>query len=104
MDWHELSKKKVTELREMAQEQGMQGTSGLHKDQLLPVLAEMLGIERPHKVAEGAGKKEIKAKIRELKRERVAALEAGDREKLLLSRRKIHRLKRKARRMARLKS
>jgi len=102
MDWHELQKKKVTELREMASEQGHSGTSGLIKDQLVEWLADKLGIERPHKVVSGMDKAGIKAKIRELKTERQQALEAGDHAALKRARRKIHRLKRRIRRGAHL--
>ncbi len=102
MDWHELSKKKVTELREIAKEQGIEGTSGFNKEDLVATVAEKLGIERPHKVVDAKGKTEIKARIRELKAQRAAALEAGDREKLHQTRRQIHRLKRRVRKMAHL--
>ena len=102
MDWHELSKKKVTDLREIAKEKGMVGATGYQKDELVSILAEHLGITRPHKVVDAADKAEIKAKIRELKVERAAALEAGDKEKLHQTRRQIHRLKRKVRKMAHL--
>jgi len=102
LDWHELSKKKVTDLREIAKEQGIEGTSGFNKEDLVEAVAEKLGIDRPHNVVDAAGKTEIKARIRELRIERAAALEAGDQEKLHRTRRQIHRLKRKVRKMAHL--
>ncbi|MBN2171671.1 MAG: hypothetical protein JW819_10180 [Candidatus Krumholzibacteriota bacterium] len=102
MDWHELQKKKVAELREMAAEEGHTGTSGLIKEQLVEWLADQLGIERPHKVVVGVDKAGMKAKIRELKTERQQALAAGDGEGLRRARRQIHRLKRRIRRGARL--
>jgi hypothetical protein len=64
-------------------------------------LAQRLGIERPHKIIEaGRGKRKIKAAIRELKTARQTALESRNAEELRKTRRKIHALKRKLRRMA----
>ena len=79
MDWHELEKMRVADLREMAKEKTeLEGVSALHKDELVAKLAEALGIPRPHKVVEGGGKLELKQKIRELKAERQKAIDARD--------------------------
>ena len=103
MDWHELEKMRVSDLRELAKEKTeLEGVSGLHKDELVEKLASALGIPRPHKVAEGAGKLAIKQQIRGLKEERQKALDARDSEQLRRVRRNIHGLKRKLRRMAHL--
>jgi len=103
MDWHELAKHKVTQLREMAQERGMKGTSGMSKDQLVENLAGKLGIEKPHLVVDDvATKTTIKAQIRALKAKRDEALEAGDHAELKRIRREIHHLKRRIHRMAHL--
>lgn len=105
MDWHELEKMKVTDLREMAKEKlGIEGTSAMHKDQLVEVLAKDMGIEKPHKVAVGGEEKTaIKQQIRALKQKRGEALLAHDHEALHTIRHDIHKLKRKLRKMARLK-
>ena len=103
MDWHELQKKKVTELREMAKEYGEKGTSGMIKEQLVDFLAEKLGIEKPHKIVDDAEEKRmLKGRIRELKAIRQQALEAKNREELKKARRQIHRLKRTIRKMGHL--
>ncbi len=103
MDWHELEKMKVSELRDLAKEKaGLEAVSGLHKAELVEKLAEALGIPRPHKVVEGEGKAELKQRIQELKGRRTEALQARDREQLRRVRREIHGLKRRLRRMARL--
>ena len=102
MDWHELMKKKVTELRDMAKAEGMEGTSGLAKDKLVEALAKKLGIERPHLVAESTDKTTIKQKIRALRVDVVKALEAHDRKLAHDKRRRIHALKRQIRRAAHL--
>ena len=75
MDYHDLQKTRVNDLREMMKEKmpDVQGVIGLKKDQLVEMLAEHLGIEKPHKhVEKGLGKRKIKAHIRELKVNRVA--------------------------------
>ena len=101
MDWHELHKMKVTDLRELAKQKlEIEGVSGLHKDQLVERIAQAMGIPRPHKVVETEGKTAIKQRIRALKVERDEALRAKDRERLHRLRRQIHAEKRKLHRMA----
>ena len=103
MDWHELEKLKVTDLREMAKEKlEIKGVSGMAKAKLVETLAEAMGIEKPHKVAEGTGKSQLKAQIKELKIKRNEALTGKDKQSLKATRRKIHRLRRQLRRMAKV--
>jgi len=103
MDWHELEKKKVTELREMAKDQlKITGTSAMHKADLVEALANALGIDKPHKVAHGKGKTEIKQRIRALKAQRDEAMGKHDSDTLHATRHEIHKLRRQLRRMARL--
>jgi len=102
MDYHELQKTRVADLREMMKEHlpEVEGVIGLKKEELVLQLADKLGIEQPHKhVAAGLGKRAIKAEIRELKVKRQAALEAKDADELKKYRRLIHRRKRRLRRM-----
>ena len=102
MDFHELQKTRVGDLREMMKEHCPEttGVVGMKKDELVAALAEKLGIEAPHKhVAAGLGKRAIKAEIREMKVKRQAALAAGDGAELKKFRRLIHRRKRRLRRM-----
>jgi hypothetical protein len=100
VDWHDLQKKRVADLRDMMKEHRpqMQGVMSMKKDVLVQHLAEALGIEEPHKVVEGIDKGAVKAKIQEHKALRQQALEAGDHAELKNQRRKIHRLKRSLRR------
>lgn len=105
MDFHELQKTRVADLRDMMKEHlpEVQGVIGLKKEELVDALAEKLGIEKPHKhVAAGLGKRAIKAEIRDLKIKRQAALEAKDSAELRKYRRLIHRRKRKLRRLMQL--
>lgn len=102
MDYHDLQKTRVGDLRDMMKEHlpEVQGVIGLKKEELVEMLAEKLGIEKPHKHVEaGLGKRAIKAEIRDLKVKRQAALEAKDSAELKRYRRLIHRKKRKLRRM-----
>jgi len=103
MDWHTLEKMKVTDLREMAKEKlGLAGLTAMHKAELVEAIAHSMGIEKPHKVAMGAGKSDIKKEIRRLKAKRAEALAVHDPEALTATRHEIHKMKRKLRKMARL--
>ncbi len=105
MDWHELEKMKVTDLRELAKEKTeLTGLSGLHKDELVAALAQALGIEKPHKVAHGAEKTKIKQQIRALKVKRDEAAAGKDTEAFRAARTEIHKLRRHLRRMAKITS
>jgi hypothetical protein len=100
VDWHELNKHRVADLRDLMKEHlpEVTGITQMKKDQLVELLAEKLEIERPHKVVAGVDKAAIKAQIRELKLKRDAALETHDHAELKKQRRAIHNLKRKLRR------
>ena len=102
MEYHDLQKTRVVDLREMMKEHlpEVKGITGLKKDELIEQLADKLGIEKPHKhVAAGLGKRAIKAEIRELKLKRQAALKAKEYDELKKFRRQIHRRKRRLRRL-----
>jgi hypothetical protein len=105
VDWHELNKKRVVDLRAMMQEQmpEVQGVIGMKKEQLIEQLAAKMGIERPAKRATGIDKTAVKKEIGERKAKRQAALEARDPAELKKQRRAIHRLKRRLRRAASLR-
>ena len=99
--FEELEKKKVADLREIAEgieHDVLHGYTTMHKDQLLKALCTALGIEgHEHHEVVGIDKQTIKLQIRELKTKRDAALEAHDSAELKRVRRKIHRLKRRVR-------
>ena len=102
MEYHDLQKTRVIDLREMMKEHlpEVTGVTGLKKEDLVAQLAAKLGIEQPHKhVAAGLGKRAIKAEIRDLKKKRGAALTAGDSDELKRCRHMIHRRKRRLRRL-----
>jgi hypothetical protein len=92
--YHELKEKTVAELREIAkgiQHDAVQGYSQMNKDRLLPALCRALNIGMAeHHEARGIDKPAIKAKMRELKKQRDAALEAHDHDALKSIRRQLH--------------
>ena len=99
--YEELHAMTVTQLRGVAKGNGhaaLKGYTTMHKEHLLPALCEALGIEsHDHHEVVGIDKASLKKRIRELKTDRAAALEAGDSESLRRVRRKIRFLKRKIR-------
>ena len=95
--FEELKHKTVAELREMAkglEHDAVQGYTQMNKDHLVVALSKALGIQHEHHEVVGVDKAAIKARIRELKVKRQAALAAHDHAQLKTVRRNIHRLKR----------
>lgn len=95
--YESLRKKTIADLREIAkglEHEAVQGYTQLRKDELLLAICTALGLDaREHHRVVGIDKKAIKQRIRELKGEREAAIEAKDTEQVRRVRRKIHRLK-----------
>ena len=104
MDWHELHKMRVIDLRELAKEKipEITGVTSMKKDDLCEHLAQAMGIEKPHLVVTGLDKTAVKSRIRELRVVREEAKASGDRKALVTTRKEIHRLKRTLRKAARL--
>jgi DNA-binding IclR family transcriptional regulator len=93
----ELKHKTVADLREIAKgidHEAVQGYTQMNKEHLIFALAKALGIKHEHHDVVGVDKASIKARIRELKTKREAALAAHDHAQLKAVRRNIHRLKR----------
>jgi hypothetical protein len=93
--YDELKEKTVGELREIAKEAGhddLKGAMQMNKDHLLPILCRVLGVQTHHHTVTGIDKPALKARMRELKKQRDEALEAKDRETLKSVRRQLHRL------------
>lgn len=103
--YEELKGKTVAELREIAkgtEHEAVQGASQMNKEHLLPALCQALGIDtHEHHQVVGIDKAAIKAKMRELKKQRDAALEARDHEQLKAVRRHLHHLNHQIRSHAR---
>jgi len=96
--YHDLKGKTVFDLREIAKEiqhEAVQGYSQLNKEHLLVAICKALNIPiHEHHVVVGIDKASLKARIRILKKERDAAIEARDHEKLQAIRAHIHGLDR----------
>jgi len=95
--YEELKTKTVAELRDIAKglsHEAVQGYSQLNKEHLLPALCKALGIDSRHHthVVGEFDKSAVKARLRALKVERQAALDAHNHEKLSSVRRQLHRL------------
>jgi len=98
LTYEQLRHKTLAELRDMAkdiQHEAVQGYTQLNKEHLVGAIAKALGIQHEHHSAVGIDKSSIKARIRELKTQRAAAIEAHDHAQLKSVRRTIHRLKRR---------
>ena len=98
--WEDLHKMPVKRLREIAEELGdheeLHGFLTMHKENLVPALCHVLGVEdHAQHVVVGIDKAAVKAQIKELKLQRDEVLAAKDPVELKRIRRKIHRLKRK---------
>src|SRR5918996_5107721 len=96
--YEELKHKTVADLRDIAkgiEHDAVQGYTQMNKEHLLVALAKALGIQHEHHDVVGVDKASIKARIRELKTQREAAIAAHDHAQLKVVRRTIHRLKRR---------
>src|SRR6185295_10549236 len=98
LTYEQLRHKNLADLREMAKGSGneiVQGYTQMNKEHLVGALAKALGIQHEHHSVVGIDKSSIKARIRELKTQREAALASHDHAQLKVVRRSIHRLKRR---------
>jgi hypothetical protein len=96
--YEELKHKTVAELREIAkgiEHEAVQGYTQLNKEHLLIAISKALGLKHEHHDVVGVDKASIKARMRELKTKREAALAAHDHAQLKVVRRTLHRLKRR---------
>ena len=94
-----LDKMTAKELRELAL--GIEGIVGVHamnKSELVAAVKKAQGIEDKKKRDKSGDVRSIKKKIRELRSQREAVREAGEKDKLQMLRRRISRLKKKTRR------
>lgn len=96
--YEELKHKPLAELREIAagiEHEAVQGYTQLNKDHLLVALCTALGVDmKAHKEVKGIDKAAVKARIKEWKTKRDAALAAHDRKALKEALDQIHHLKR----------
>lgn len=96
-----LEKMTATELREAAKEiEGITGTSGMNKAELLKAIREAKGIEEPATRKKKGDIRALKVKMRALKARREQAVESEDERMAEILRKKIIRLKKRTRRAA----
>ena len=99
--YHELKEKNIGDLRDIAKDithEAVQGYTQLNKEHLLLAICKALSIPvHEHHDVVGIDKLALKAKIRALKKERDAAIEAGDHARLEAVRSHIHGLNRQIR-------
>jgi hypothetical protein len=97
--FHDLKKKKVSELRDIAAEiehEAVQGATQMNKEHVLEAICNALGIDMfEHHVSTDSHKTEIKAQIKSLKVKRDEAVAEKNKDEAKIIRRKIHHLKRK---------
>jgi hypothetical protein len=103
MDYQEIKKMTAVKLREEIASRFPEekGVSGMKKEQLVDLLADRLGIEKHAHGDVAIDKTAIKQKIRTLKKERDAALQAKDGAKLHEIQHAIHKQKHILRRAVR---
>ena len=96
-----LERMTVTDLREMAKEMPeISGVHGMKKEELIAAIKKSKGIiDEPVKKTD-ASLGEIKKKIKAVKTQRLAAIEAKDKKMAKIYKRRISRLKKKSRRAA----
>ena len=96
--YHLLKDKTIADLREIAkgvQHDAVQGYTQMNKEHLLVAICTALNVPfHEHHDAVGIDKAALKAKMRALKKDRDAALAAGDHARLKAVRRNIHGLNR----------
>ena len=96
-----LEKMTVKELREMAKDiPGITGVHGMKKDELIIEIKKAKGIEEEPLKKADTNIADLKQKIKALKVQRRQALEAKDKKKATIFKRRISRLKKKTRRAA----
>jgi protein-arginine kinase activator protein McsA len=100
-----IDKMTVVELREfaLAKNLGIVGVSAMKKEELLPAIKEALGIkdeEPAAKVVDKGTVASMKQKIVRLKEEKRTAIASKDKKKINVLRRRINRLKKQSKKVA----
>lgn len=105
MDYHDLEKMTVVQLREEAKKHtDVKGTSSMRKEELIHALVAAMNITVPEKTEKRKSasgpldKPALKRKLAELRAARAEAQSANDHKKADLLRRRMHIVKRRTRR------
>ena len=102
-----IDKMTVVELREfaLAKNLGIVGVSAMKKEELLPAIKEALGIkdeEPAAKVVDKGTVAAMKQKVVRLKEEKRTAIASKDKKKINVLRRRINRLKKRSKKVAKV--
>jgi len=105
MEYKDLVKMNLPDLREEAKKAGAKGTTGMKKDQLIELLVEAMDIKVPEKKpaktkSKVLGKDDIKKKIDELRAARDKARADKNKKQVTMLQRRIHGFKRRLRKAA----
>ncbi len=97
-----IEKMTAPELREIAMKiPGVQGAHAMDKEKLIEIIKDFLEIKEEKKPKVGKERiREIKQKIKQLKKEKEEALKNKDKKKVQILRRRINRLKKLTRKLA----
>jgi hypothetical protein len=98
-----LEKMTATELRKYALEMGeISGVHGMNKEELIAAIKAAKGIvDEGKKAAKSINVRDLKLKLKELRAQKLAALEAGASKKSIeIMRRRMNRLKKRTRKAA----
>jgi hypothetical protein len=97
--YQQLRELNVAQLREVAQgleHEAVQGYTQMNKEHLLAAICHALNLDmHVHHEVVGIDKSGVKNRIKQLKKDRDAAIQAGDHEQLKKVRRQIHQMKRR---------
>jgi protein-arginine kinase activator protein McsA len=103
-----LDKMTVVELRDfaLAKNLGIVGVSAMKKEDLLPAIKQALGIKDEEPARKGLAEKatvgEMKKSILQLKEEKRTAIASKDKKKVNVLRRRINRLKKRSKKIAKV--
>lgn len=96
--FEELKKMNVSQLREVAKEEGIKGSTQMNKEHVLEAICKSLNIDmHVHHEVVGVDKSAIKAQIKELKKERDQFLQDKKSDDIKKVRKQIKKLKNKLR-------
>ena len=99
MTLQDLRKMTVVKLREEAHKHDVKNALGMSKEQLIELLCGKLGIETKAEIGKGIGRRAMKTKISELKKERAKLLAEGKADAIYLNRRRIRSVRRRLRKV-----
>jgi len=102
MTLQDLMKMTIKKLRDEAHKFDVKDALGMSKEQLVELLCEKMGIEHKAEIAKGIGRRAMKAKIGELKKQRaklIAEGAEGNAKAVYVNRRRIRAVRRRLRKV-----